>query len=238
MGLDEMQELSEVNNRLMDGLNFCKKTYKIFESIRASKGGIQKLRLREGRLEKKLIEELLPVTRYVQMKYSHVRKIKVKWIDGNQAYDAYLLSSGPQVERGYVLRKQFLEVTTAVNQKDYLSRKHLNEKGHSWGAKGITQNNKTKEIISKPFVYSSTEAKDDLIGIILERIKGKSLKNYPQNTVLVIQCMFDTPFFDSEWDYIIDKVKNAKIANDFKEIILFDSNFNYFTTLYGQKQTP
>lgn len=50
--------------------------------------------------------------------------------------------------------------------------------------------------------------------------------------------MFDTPFFDSEWSYIIDKVKDLEIANNFKEIILFDSNFNYFTTLYGQKQSP
>lgn len=129
-----MKELNEINNRILDGLNFCKKTYKIFESIRASKYGIEKLRLREGRLEKKLIEEVLPVTRYVQMKYSHGRMIKVKWIDGNQPYDAYLLSSGPQVERGYVLRKQFLEVTTAVNQKDYLSMQHLNKNGYSWGA--------------------------------------------------------------------------------------------------------
>lgn len=233
-----MKELNEINNRILDGLNFCKKTYKIFESIRASKYGIEKLRLREGRLEKKLIEEVLPVTRYVQMKYSHGRMIKVKWIDGNQPYDAYLLSSGPQVERGYVLRKQFLEVTTAVNQKDYLNMQHLNKNGYSWGAKGIIKNKKTKEIISKPYGYSNMEAEDDLIAIILERIKEKSLKDYPKNTLLVIQCMFDTPFFDSEWSYIIDKVKDLEIANNFKEIILFDSNFNYFTTLYGQKQSP
>ena len=37
-----MQELSEISNRLMDGLMFCRKTYKIFENINEPKMELKK----------------------------------------------------------------------------------------------------------------------------------------------------------------------------------------------------
>jgi len=49
-------ELSDFDNRLMNGLVFCKKAYDLFEGIRRSPDGIARLRLRKGkgRLEKNL----------------------------------------------------------------------------------------------------------------------------------------------------------------------------------------
>jgi len=82
--------LGDFDNHLMNGLDFCKKAYGLFEEIRRTPNGIERLRLRKGRLEKKLIEELLPIARYIQARYSHRRQIKVRWIDGKQNYDARL----------------------------------------------------------------------------------------------------------------------------------------------------
>lgn len=231
-----MYGLEEINERLMDGLEFCKKTYLLFEKIRVSPGGVQKLRLRKEKIEKKLIEEILPVARYVQMRYSQRRKIKVKWIDGGQQFDAYLLSSGPLVEERLIPRRQFLEVTTAVHKNDHLDRCHLNDKGYSFGPKGIKIDKKTKEIVSKPYVYTHPETENDFVKIITERVKEKSKKNYPENTSLIIQCMLDTLYWDSEWNYIVKQVKKAEIVHDFKEIFLFDSNLNYFATLYNSRK--
>lgn len=58
--------LADFDNHLMNGFDFCKKAYSIFEEIRRSPNGVERLRLRKGKLEKKLIEELLPIARYVQ----------------------------------------------------------------------------------------------------------------------------------------------------------------------------
>jgi hypothetical protein len=177
MGLDKMQELSEISNSLMDGLIFCRKTYKIFENIKQSKDGIEKVRLQKG-IMNKFIKEVLPIARYVQMKYSPGRKIKVKWINGYEPYDAYFLSSGFLVDIGEVSRKQFIQVTTAVHQNDYLCRQYFVEKGHSWGPKGTKyREKKSKEIISEPYVYSNMEHADDFAGIIIERIGNKSKKS-------------------------------------------------------------
>lgn len=226
-----MHELNEINGRLRDGLVYCRKAYAIFENIRVSNGGVKRLRLRKDKFIKKLIEEILPIARYVQIRYSHGQKIKVKWVDGSQNYDAYLLVSGPKVESLNIPRKQFLEVTTAVHENDHMARKHLNDKGYVFGVKGVSKNKNTNEIESVPHVRTNREAEDDFIDIILDRIEYKRHKVYPDNTTLLIQCMFDTPFLETEWAYIVEKIKNANVCHKFKEIVIFDSNFRYFATI-------
>jgi hypothetical protein len=68
--------LADFDNHLMNGLDFCKKAYSLFEEIRMSPNGVETLRLRKGRLEKKLLEELLPIARYIQARYSHGRQLR------------------------------------------------------------------------------------------------------------------------------------------------------------------
>jgi hypothetical protein len=232
-----VHELDQINDRLLDGLVFCGKAYRLFGKIKASTGGIQKLRLRQEHTVKRLIEEVIPVARYVQMRYSHGRRINVKWIDGKQQYDAYLLSSGPQVENGIFPRRQFLEITTAVQHNDHLVRFHINDTGYAFSAKGTTRHKTTKEIVSTPYVYKNYEAEDDFVRIIVCRINDKSNIKYQKNTVLVIQCMFGGVVYESEWNYIVDQVKKHVGTYKFDEIFLFDSNINYFATLYPTLRT-
>jgi len=223
--------LSEINNKLKDGLIFCRKAYRILEYAQRSEEGIKAVRLQKGKINK-FIKEVLPISRYVQMKYCPGRQINVMWIDGNQSYDAYLLSSGYLVEAGEVPREQFIEVTTAVHQNDYLCRQYFVEKGHSCGPNGTKMDKKTKEIISKPYIYAYREHADDFAAIIIERIGEKSKINYPENTILLIWCQLNHIFSESEWDYMVDKVKKAQVPNNFREKSLFDSNHRFFTTLY------
>jgi hypothetical protein len=122
-------DLSTFDGRLLDGLNFCRKVYELFNQTRASPGGIGKLRLRPSKNEKRLIEELIPVARYVQARYREGRRIKVPWLSGSQPYDAVLLSSGAFVDKGITARRVVVEVTTAVHRNDYLVRRRLHEQG-------------------------------------------------------------------------------------------------------------
>lgn len=230
-----MAELKQINERLMDGLEFCQKTYGLFEKVRCGPNGVERLRLRKAKTDKKLIEELIPVARYIQMKYGHGRKIKVKWVDGNQNYDAYLLSSGYLVEKRLVPKRQYLEVTTAVHSNDHLARLHLNTEGFVFGVRGIGIDSKTKRIVSKPHVYTNWEVQDEFAELIKKRIEKKANIKYPKHTSLVIQCMLDMPFIDYEWERMVEEVRKAKIGHTFREIILFESNLNHFTTLYGDK---
>jgi hypothetical protein len=75
---------SQIDGILLDGLNFCGKVYELFESIRHTEDGRSRLRMRTSEVEKKLVEELLPICKYLQTKYRSGRYISVKWVNGSQ----------------------------------------------------------------------------------------------------------------------------------------------------------
>ena len=217
----------------MNGLDFCKKAYALFENIRRIPGGVEKLRLRSNLLEKKLIEELLPISRYIQARYSHGRQIKIRWINGNQSYDAHLLSNGFLVDKGFVPPEQYIEVTTAVHENDHILRHLINKHDPTFDVKGIRKESKTKKCISEPYVYENYEAQEDLTIKILGRINLKDKIDYPNSTILVIQCFLDTLFLEDEWEYAIQILRDKKIKHRFYEIFVFDSNHYYSATLYS-----
>lgn len=136
-------DLSTFDGRLLNGLDFCRKVYDLLDQVRGEPDGIAKLRLRPTKKEKRLIEELIPIARYVQARYREGRRIKLRWLSGSQRYDAVLLSSGALVEHGEVPKKLFLEVTTSVHENEYLARRLLHERGGSFGVKGIARDKKT-----------------------------------------------------------------------------------------------
>lgn len=225
--------LADFDNHLMNGLDFCKKAYGFFEEIRRSPNGVERLRLRKDKLEKKLIEELLPIARYIQARYCHGRQLKVRWKDGTQNYDARLLSSGALVDVHLSPKGQYIEVTTAVHENDHIARTISNKNGHVFGVKGIQKDPQTEEYVSRPYVYKNHESSEDLAQKILERITAKTKIRYPANTTLLIQCFLDTLFFEDEWTYAIKKVKDSAVQHRFREIFMFDSNHHYAATLYG-----
>ena len=232
----KQHNLIDFDNRLMNGLDFCKKVYGLFEEIRRSSNGIERLRLRKGKLEKKLIEELLPSARYIQARYSHGRPLKIRWKDGSQNYDARLLSTGVLVDRHLVAKGQYIEVTTAVHENDHIARNISHRDGFVFGVRGIQKNIKTGEYISEPYVYTNYELQDDLAGRILNRIEKKNNIKYPPQTILVIQCFLDTLILEDEWDYAIQKVKASGVEHRFREIFIFDSNHHYFSTLHSKSR--
>ena len=172
--------LADFDNHLMNGFEFCKKAYSFFEEIRRSPKGVERLRLRKGRLEKKLIEELLPIAKYVQARYRHGRQLKVRWKDGTQNYDARPLSSGHLADIGQVPKRHYVEVTTAVHENDHIERDLLNKTGHSFGVKGIKKDLQTGKYASQPYCYTNNESSEDLADKIAERITAKAKIKYPQ----------------------------------------------------------
>ncbi len=220
----------------MDGLDFCGKVYDLFDQVQAGADGIAKLRLRLTKTEKRLIEELIPIARYVQARYREGRRIKVRWFSGSQPYDAVLWSSGGLVEHRVAPRKLLIEVTTSVHQNQYLVREELHERGGSFGVKGISQDKKTRGIISKPHVHTPEELATDLAGQIVERLRSKSEKVYPPGTVLVVNCVPDSLIYEAEWNDAIERVTKAQVHLAFREVFLIETVMSYSATLYGDRK--
>jgi hypothetical protein len=227
--------ISTFDGQLLDGLDFCRMVYDLFDQVSAEPEGIAKLRLRPTKAEKRLIEELLPIAGYVQARYRVGRRIKVRWFGGSQPYDAVLWSSGGLVAHRMAARKLFVEVTTAAHQNEYLARHLLHEKGGSFGVKGISRDKKTRKITSKPTVHTPNELAHDLSVQIIERLKSKSAKNYSSGTVLIINCVPNSLILEPEWNDAIERVTLANAHLAFREVFLIEPVMSYSATLYGNR---
>jgi hypothetical protein len=229
-------DLSTFDDRLLDGLDFCRQAYDFFEQIRSGPEGIERLRLRPTKVEKKLIEELIPIARYVQARYREGRRIKVRWLSGSQPYDAVLWSSGAYVQHRIAPRKLLVEVTMSVHANDHLARRLLHERGGSFGVKGIARDKTTGTITSTPYVHRNDELATNLAAQIIGRLKGKASKKYPFGTALVIQCVADSLILESEWNDALDRVAKAQQHHAFREVFVFESVGLLSTTLHGRQE--
>jgi len=226
--------LSELNSVFLDGLQFCSKVYTLFEHIREQENGISRLRLRDSNIEKKLIEELLPICTYVQSKYRAGRYISVKWINGSQKFDAEIQQKGGYVKQGYFPETAYLEVTCVMHPNDYLSRELLDKEGFSFGLDGIKRL-KSREIVSEPVSHSNFDFVLSFSKLVLKQIDKKISISYPANTTLIIQCSLNTLYTPDEWEMLIADVRKNISAHNFQEIFIFDAVTNYNSSLYGIK---
>lgn len=103
--------LEDLDGRLLDGLDFCAATYALFESVRSTPEGVKSLCLRSGPTEKRLLEELLPICRYIQTYYRAGRYISVRWVNGSQSYDAELHQHGEYITQGCYKPISYLEAS-------------------------------------------------------------------------------------------------------------------------------
>jgi hypothetical protein len=237
MPTKQQLDLSTFDGELLDGLDFCRKVYDLFEQMSGGADGIAKLRLRPTKIAKRLTEELIPIARYVQARYREGRRIKVRWFSGSQPYDAILWSSGSLGEHGMVPRKLLVEVTMSVHQNEHLARRLLHERGGSFGVKGISRDKKTGQIVSKPHVHTPHERITDLADQILERLKSKSNKNYPPGTVLVVNCVPNSHILEeSDWNDAIERVTKAQVHLPFREVFLLETVMSHSTTIYGDRK--
>lgn len=223
--------LTDFDGNLLDGLEFCSRVYALYESVRSAVDGPSRMRLRPSRLEKKLLEELLPICKYVQASYRPGRYISIRWVDGNQKYDAEVLQRGAYVSENYYPAESYLEVTCTMHPNEHLSRELLEKKGGAFGLEGIRRL-KSGEIESVPVGYSNREFIDSYSSLLLKQI-GKKAKNlYPKNTTLIVQCTLNTLYMPDEWDALLGIVRPALAALPFREVYLYDAVCQYSHSFY------
>lgn len=224
-------DLATFDDRLLDGLIFCRKVYAFFDQIKSEPGGIGKLRLLRTKREKRLVEELIPIAQYVQAHYNAGHRLKVRWRAGYQSYDAILLAHGIRVEKGLSPRRSLLEVTTAVHPKEHLVRELVNAGGVSFGVKGVSRDKKTKKISSAACAHSGGELIADLTDQILSRLQDKGRKGDGPETVLVINCITNTLINEEEWQASIRDVREAGLHSGFREVFLVEGRASRAMTL-------
>jgi len=218
----ETAVLAEFDGKLLDGLEFCSKVYKLYESIRSTTAGPSRFRMRPTSLEKKLLEELLPICKYVQASYGPGRYMSVRWIDGNQQYDAELLQRGAYISENCYPANAYLEVTCTMHPNEYLSRELLEKKGSAFGLEGIRRL-KNGDIESVPKGYTNREFVESYAELVKDRMSSKGAKPYPKDTTLIVQCTLNMPYMPDEWTDLMTRVHPTLSGMPFREIYFYDT---------------
>ena len=223
--------LCEVDGVLLDGLKFCSIVYVLFEKVRQTEDGKSRLRMRASSLEKRLIEELLPICKYIQLKYRVGRYISVQWTDGSQPFDAKFQQRGAYVQQGSSLLIGYLEVTCIMHPNEHLSRELLTKSGSAFGLNGLKRL-KTGEITSEPVGYTNLDFVHEYAKLVLQQLTKKSKKPYPKDTILIVQCWLNIqPYTPQEWELLVSEVRSGLPAHQFWEIFMFDAALEYSCTL-------
>lgn len=223
--------LREFDGKLVEGLEFCARVYALFEEVRGSMNGVSRLRMRPSRLEKKLLEELLPICKYIQASHRPGRYISVRWIDGNQQFDAEVHQRGAYVTETFYPATAFLEVTCVMHPKEHMSRELLEKKGGAFGLEGIRRL-KSGELVSEPVGYSNKEFIESYCKLMLKELAKKANKPYPTNTTLVVQCTLNTLYMPDEWESLMSKVATCMPRTSFREIYFYDPVSQHSHTIY------
>jgi len=229
-------DLSTFDGVRVDGLTFCAQVYDLFDQIQKEPDGISKMRLQPSKREKRLLEELIPLARFVQSRYREGRRMRVRWFAGSQPYDAILTSSGGLVDHGMARRRQFVEITTCAHPNDYLVRESLETPGPTWSAKSTWRDRKTGRIRSEPYVYRNDERSADVAAQVVACLRKKSAKRYPAGTVLIVSCRSDGLLLLNEWDDAAVRIEQAQEHLAFREVFLVEASRGFSATLYGPRR--
>jgi len=151
-------------------------------------------------------------------------RLKVTWYGGQQNYDAFLSCTGIRAERGEVRKRYYLEVTTSGHENDYLVRENVDLTGRSFAPRGTTRIPATKQILSKPVVYSDDEREIEVVEHVDKIVRKKRKKPYPTPTVLLVQCSIFSVVLDDEWEAIVRNLSHNRTYDPFKEVYVLEPN--------------
>ena len=222
--------MDQLDGKTLDGLDFCAKAYALFEQLRTEPGAVKRLTLRTSKVEKRLLDEIFPICRYIQTYYRPGRYISVRWLSGSQSYEAELQQRGDYVNLGYFEKSAFLEVTSAMHPNEHWSRKLLSEGEISYAPEGI-DSKKGTPLKSEPVVFSNFEHVLRFTQFVVASIRNKSISDYPDNTSLIVLCHLNNLYTPEDWLLLVSEVERAVDFKSFREVLLLDALTDRFTPL-------
>ncbi|TAK99356.1 MAG: hypothetical protein EPO09_01255 [Aquabacterium sp.] len=225
--------LDPLHDRVLDGLEFARIAFRLFDEVYELPDDGKTLRERKGDV-KPLLEEVLPIARFALAHYGQGQYLTVRWVRGSQPFDAKLVSHGGRVDHGMWPAQSTLEVTTAQHPNEYLMRERLNSEGGAFGLEGLTRIKGpagAKSVASVPTVHSSLETINAMATLILGSIQAKAATNYPQDTTLIVNVELNGLYLDEEWRQLVHIVRERCPSHGFNAVFLCAGPGIYSTSL-------
>ncbi|MFC5427621.1 hypothetical protein ACFPTO_02160 [Paraburkholderia denitrificans] len=225
---------ASVDGIWLDGLEFCSRVYLIHAALMRRTDAACRLRLRPTDFEKKLLEELLPLCRYIQTVYGPGRQMSVHWLSGDQSYDAEYLQRGAIVDNCNLPSSGYIEITGAMHPNEHLLRERLESHGHAFGVDGLsvtgTRRDGNRTVQSEVMIYSDPETIAAMTKLVLESIHRKAGR-YADHTTLIVECTLNTLYLEDNWQALIAAVSDARPEHSFDGVFICSVSRGYVASL-------
>lgn len=225
---------ASVDGVWLDGLEFCSRVYAIHEALMRRPDAGTRLRIRPTDFEKKLLEELLPLCRYIQSVYGPSRHLSVRWLSGDQSYDAEYVQRGAVVDNGNLPPSGYIEITGAMHPNEHLLRERLESHGHAFGVDGLsatgTRRKGNRAVQSDVVSYSDADTIAAMSALVVESIRRKAGR-YSDHTTLIVECTLNTLYLEHDWQNLIAAVGQARPDHGFDGVFICSVPFGYIASL-------
>lgn len=172
---------------------------------------------RKGLL-RKVHDELYPIAHFAKLHFTDPTNVFIKWIDGNQNYDAIVEYQCDDFSRSSI---RYLEVTTLQGKED---AKELEELSKGSNIVNVQNNSDYDNHIRK-------------VGLLKEALRKKGSKDYPASTALLVYTDEDrfrkfyfgmpAPEIDKKGNYeaVLDEL--AYLLEDFSHVFIYSKDEIY-----------
>jgi hypothetical protein len=219
----------------LDGLQFCANVYAMFEALRQQPDATTRFQMRPSQFEKRLLEELLPICRYIQTHYRTDRYISLRWFSGSQRFDAEFTQRGKYVESFRLARSGYLEVTSAVHANDHLLRERMETEGFTFNVAGLSatgkKGSKHRKINSEVRGHIGSSFIGTMSDIVLKSIRSKIAADYPEHTTLIVRCTLNTGYEPDDWQALVQTVCNGLPDHAFDQIWMCDADYMFHSSI-------
>lgn len=204
------------------------------EALMRQPDAATRLRLRPTDFEKKLLEELLPLCRYIQTVYGPGRHLSVRWLSGDQSFDAEYLQRGAIVDNRNLPPSGHIEITGAMHPNEHLLRERLESHGHAFGVDGLsatgTRRQSNRVVQSDVVSYSDADTIAAMAALVVESIRRKAGR-YSNHTTLIVECTLNTLYLEDHWQDLIAAVGQARPDCNFDGVFICSVSFGYIASL-------
>lgn len=214
--------LDPLHDTDLDGLDFARIAFRLFDEVYQLPDDGKTLRERRGDIGR-LVEEVLPIARYVLTHYGAGQYLRVRWMRGSQSFDAKVEAHGGRVDHRAWPAQGTLEVTTALHPNEHLMRELLNTEGGGFGLDGLSRikgPGGTKSVASVPTSYANLSFIDTMAGIVVSAIRAKMAKTYPADTTLIVNIELNTVYLPNEWERLLHLVREERLEHGFRHVFL------------------
>jgi hypothetical protein len=155
----------------------------VHERFGRTEEGKRAMRLKEGRLVKKFMEEIWPLALFADAFYPGAAEVLFKAVIGSQSYDALMIRSTPQ------RTEEYLQITQAIDgYQNHLRALHLTQYGRAPRTSELKKERGAQHVAE---TWGDAVPHQDALMKTLEEIKTAALKKskmgYEKGTALIVE---------------------------------------------------